>query len=147
MRNSFHRQRVAPSQNVLGDRRQPVLKRLRFQGTKDPQAHGRRRQASQMLKKQKLRRARPAHAKLAGDSPKDWSKMPKRERRAAQAEGLFHHGRKRASLKTAGAVGHMVGEEGIAKPVQCGRLLGRLVRLDEEGQAALGQLKQAGFQK
>ena len=64
-----------------------------------------------------------------------------------QAKRPFCRRQQGAALGAAGAVGDVVGGEGIAERVDCGEVIGLGKGGVDEGQGTLGKLSQGGFEK
>lgn len=118
-----------------------MLQSLSFHRPNDAQPNRRCHEAAQVKKKKQPHRARTYQAKRPGGSSEHGREMSAGRRTNALArENFLRRGKKGASLKAAGAIGHVIGEKSVAILIQHAKLLRFVVRGSEERQAPLSKL-------
>lgn len=95
-----------------------MLDGLCFHRANYAQSNRRSNQTTQMLEKKYIDCAHARKAELAGSAAKYGRKMPKWQQEVCQTESFFHHHQERPTLRTAGAIRHMISEKGVRQAIQ-----------------------------
>jgi hypothetical protein len=141
-------QRAALRQNFAGRLTEAMLQCLPFHRPDNAQPNRGSNEAAQVLEEKHAPGAAPFKTEGASDHSKNWREMSAwRTDDVASGENLFRRGKKRPALEPAGAIGHMIGDEGVAPLVQHGELARIVVRRADKRKAGMAELSQAAFQQ
>lgn len=143
-------QMLAFGKDGLGARCQPMLHGLRFHWPGDAKPDRPSRQTAQMLKKEQTPRACAAHTQHSQDGAEHRREMAQGKMAGlaadiAGAEDFRGRRKQRTALQAAGAIGHMIAQQRIAKTIQFRLTFRFIVRRCDERKASMSKLRQAGF--
>ncbi len=124
-----------------------MLQGLRLHRPHNSKPNSRCHEPAHILIKEQMGRACGCQLQPAGYAAKHRRQVGEWQRWPRQPERLFSHDQQRLSLNSAGAIGDVIGEKRIAKPVQFQRFLRGIVGRVDERKSPMRQLAQAGLQE